>query len=133
MSLELVNSGLQSIAANGKLNLGTVNIRRCDGSVSYNGSDAITFQRNGVYMVLSKVDATSTVAAQTLNYALSYNGTVSTIASASAVTTDIGDTFTLVVPKMINICNSPLTVSLVNSGVDTTEYQNLIIDIYKVS
>lgn len=133
MSLELVNSGLQSVAANGKLSLGTVNIRRCDGSVFYNGSDAITFQRNGVYMVLSKVDATSTVAAQTLNYALSYNGTVSTIASASTVAADIGDTFTLVVPKMINICNSPLTVSLVNSGVDTTEYQNLIIDIYKVS
>lgn len=133
MSLELVNSTLQSIAVNGKLNLGNVNIRRCDGSVSYNGTDAITFQRNGIYMILSKVDATATVADQILNYSLAYNGTVSTIASAEAVAAAIGDTFTLVVPKMIKICNAPLTITLVNNGLATTEYQNLIIDIWKES
>ena len=131
MSLELVNSTIQNVASGGKLNLGTVNIRKCDGSVVYNGTDTLTFQRNGIYMILSKVDATATVATQTLEYALSYNGTVSTIASASALATDIGDTFTLVVPKMIKICNAPLTINLVNSGVDTTNYQNVIIDIWK--
>lgn len=133
MSIEIINSSSQTVASNGKLALGTVNIRKCDGSVCYNGSDAITFQRNGIYMMLSKVDAISTVAAQTVSYALSYNGTVSSVANSSAVLADIGDTATLVVPKMIKICNSPLTISLVNDGLDSTIYNNLIIDIWKES
>ena len=69
--------------------------------------------------------------AQTLEYALSYNGTVSTIASASAAVTDVGDTVTLVIPKMIKICNAPLVLTLVNSGTELTTYENLIIDIWK--
>jgi hypothetical protein len=131
MSLELVNSSTQSVTSGSKLNLGNVNIRRCDGSVVYNGTDSLTFQKNGIYMVMSKVDATATETAQTLKYALAYNGTVSTIASASAVVADIGDTVTLVVPKMIKICNAPLVLTLVNSGTDLTTYENLIIDIWK--
>ena len=131
MSLELVNSSTQSVTSGSKLNLGNVNIRRCDGSVVYNGTDSLTFQKNGIYMVMSKVDATATETAQTLVYALAYNGTVSTIASATAVVTDIGDTATLVVPKMIKICNAPLVLTLVNSGTELTTYENIIIDIWK--
>ena len=37
-------------------------------------------------------------------YAIGYNGTTSTVASASAVTAAIGDTITLTIPKLVRIC-----------------------------
>ena len=132
MSLELINSASQSVISGGKLALGSVNIRKCDGSVVYNGTDTLNFLKNGTYMLLTKVDATATTATQLMKYSISYNGTVSQIASASAIGTDIGDTETLVIPKMVKICNEPLSITFVNSGADTTTYQNLIIDIWKV-
>lgn len=131
MSIEIINSSSQTVAANGQLALGQINIRRCDGSVVYNGSNSITFRDNGIYQVIVKVDATATTAAQTLKVALAYNGTVSTVASASSTTTDAGDVRTLVIPKKIRICGNPLTITLVNSDTVSTIYQNLIIDIVK--
>ena len=127
--LELVNSSVQIVDSNEKINLGTVNIKHCDGSVFYNGTDTLEFRKNGIYQILVKANAISTVADQVVEYALAYNGTVSTIAQAEAPTVDIGSIVTLTIPKAIKICNAPLAITLVNSGADTTNYQGIIIDI----
>jgi hypothetical protein len=127
--LELVNSSVQVVASGAKINLGSVNIKHCDGSVVYNGTDTLEFRRNGIYQVLVKANVISTVANQVVEYALAYNGTVSNIANAEATAVDIGSVFTLTIPKAIKICNAPLTITLVNSGADTTNYQGIIVDI----
>lgn len=132
MSIEIINSTSQTIESAGKLSLGNINIRRCDGSVVFNGTDSITFRGNGIYQVFVKVDATSTVASQTLKIAISYDNTTSSIASASASTGDTaGETHSLTIPKKIKICGSSLVINLVNSGSSSTIYENLIIDIVK--
>jgi hypothetical protein len=56
-------------------------------------------------------------------------GTGSNFANAEATAVDIGAVFTLTIPKAIKICNAPLTITLVNSGADTTNYQGIIVDI----
>lgn len=130
MILELVNSNTQTVASGNKLNLGAINIKECsNGSVVYNGTDTITFRQNGIYQVITKVNAISTVATQLLEYAIDYDGTVSNIANAGAYAVDTDQLYTLVIPKKIKICNAPLSISLVNSGTDTTDYQGLIVDI----
>ena len=131
--IELINSTSQTIASGGKLALGVVNFKLCAGAFSYNSTDTITLVQAGVYQILIKVDLTGTVATQNVGYAIAYNGTTSTIASASAVTTAIGDTITLGIPKLVKVCNTPMALNLVNSGVDTTTYNNIIFDIVKVA
>lgn len=130
MILELVNSNTQTVTSGSKINLGTINIRDFNnGSIVYNGTDTITFRQNGIYQIITKVNAISTVATQLLEYAISYDGTVSNIANAGAYAVDTDQLYTLVIPKKIKICNAPLSISLVNSGDETTDYQGLIIDI----
>jgi hypothetical protein len=128
--LELVNSSTQTILTGGTLNLGSVNIRQCD-CVAYNGTNTIEFKRNGIYQVFVKVDATASVADQLVSVALAYNNTVSQIASAKANLVNADDVISLTIPKMIKICNAPLTLTVVNSGADTTDYSNIIVDIVK--
>lgn len=130
MSLELVNSSVQTVTAGGTLNLGNVNIRQCD-CVVYNGTNSLEFKRNGIYQVLVKADVTASVADQLVSLGLAYNNTISTIASASANLVNADDVITLTIPKMIKICNAPLTLTVVNTGADTTDYSNIIVDINK--
>ena len=132
MSIEIINSTLQTIASGGKLALGSINIHKCDGSVVYNGIDTINFRGNGIYQIMVKVDGISSTADQLLKVAIAYNGTTSSIASASAYADATDLTYTLVIPKMIKICGNPLAITLVNSGATSTFYQNLIIDIVRV-
>ena len=131
--IELINSTSQTIASGGKLALGVVNFKLCAGAFSYNSTDTITLVQSGVYQILVKADVTGTTATQSVGYAIGYNGTTSTIASAKAVTADIGDTITLTIPKLVRICNTPIALTLVNSGADSTTYNNIIIDIVKVA
>lgn len=129
MILELVNSSTQTVTSGSNLNLGSVNIKRCDGSVVYNGTDTLTFRKNGIYQIITKVNAISTVANQLVEYSIAYNGVVSNIANAGAYAVGIDQLYTLTIPKLIKICNAPLNITLVNSGTDTTDYQGIIVDI----
>lgn len=131
-NIELINSASQTVTSGGRLNLGTVNIRTCFGAFNYNNIDTITLVQPGTYQLLVKSDLTATAAAQIVEYSVVYNGTVSSIASATAELTAIGDTITLTVPKLIKICSEPISLTIVNSGLADTEYSNLIVDIVKV-
>ena len=50
--IELINSVSQTVASNGKLVLGNVNIKYCNGAFSYNGTDALTLVQPGVYLII---------------------------------------------------------------------------------
>ena len=131
--IELINSTSQTVASGAKLNLGVVNFKLCAGAFSYNGTDTITLVQPGVYQILVKNDLTGTTATQVVSYAIAHNGTTSSVASATAVTADIGDTITLTIPKLVKICNTPIALTLVNSGAESTTYNNIILDIVKVA
>ena len=131
--IELINSVSQTVASGGKLTLGNVNIKYCNGAFSYNGVDTLTLVHPGTYQLLVKIDLTGTVAGQLVSYAISHDGLVSTIVNASDVVAATTDITTLVIPKMVKICNSPIEISIVNNGTDSTIYTNLIIDIVKVA
>lgn len=132
-SIELINSASQTIASGGKIALGNVNIKNCHGAFSYNGTDTITLVQSGIYQVIIKSNVVSTVADQTVGYAIAYNGTVSTIANTGAVITDVGGVSTLTLAKQVKICgNNPISLTLVNSGTASTTYQNVIVDIFRM-
>lgn len=133
-NIELINSTSQTVASGGTLNLGNVNIKTCFGAFSYNGTNTITLVQNGTYQIIVKTNAISTVANQTVGFALAYNGTISTIANAGSVVATIGDVSTLTIPKMVKICDgNTISITIVNSGSASTTYQNLIVDIIKVA
>lgn len=132
-SIEIINSASQTVASGGKIALGNVNIKNCYGAFNYNKVDTITLVQSGIYQVIIKANVVSTVANQTVGYAISYNGTVSTIANTGAVITDVGNVVTLTLPKQVKICgNNPMSLTLVNSGEDSTTYQNVIVDIIRL-
>lgn len=131
--IELINSVSQTVASNGKLVLGNVNIKYCNGAFSYNGTDTLTLVQPGVYQIIVKADLIGTVADQVVSYAISHNSVVSSVASATDVTAAIGDATTLTIPKMVKICNTPISISLVNNGADSTTYNNIIVDVVKVA
>ena len=131
--IELINSVSQTVASNGKLVLGNVNIKYCNGAFSYNGTDTLTLVQPGVYQIIVKADLIGRVADQVVSYAISHNSVVSSVASATDVTAAIGDATTLTIPKMVKICNTPISISLVNNGADSTTYNNIIVDVVKVA
>lgn len=132
-SIEIINSTSQTIASGGKIALGNVNIKNCHGAFSYNGIDTITLVQPGIYQIIIKANVISTVATQTVGYAISYSGTTSNIANTGAVVADIGGVVTLTLPKQVKICgNNTMSLSLVNSGADSTTYQNVIVDIIRM-
>lgn len=131
--IELINAVSQTVASGNKIALGNVNIKLCNGAFSYNGTDTLTLVQPGVYQIIVKADLTGTVATQVVSYAIGYNGTVSSVASATDVTAAIGDTTTLTIPKLVKICNAPISITLVNDGADSTTYNNIILDVVKVA
>ena len=131
--IELINAVSQTVTSGNKIALGNVNIKLCNGAFSYNGTDTLTLVQPGVYQIIVKADLIGTVATQVVSYAIGYNGTVSSVASATSVTAEIGDTITLSIPKLVKICNAPISITLVNDGVDSTTYNNIILDVVKVA
>ena len=131
--MEIVNSTAQTITSGGKIALGNVNIRCGQGDGVYNNVDTITLNKNGIYQIIIKSVMASTVAGQSVGFALAYGGTVSTVANTSETVADAGDSATLTLPKLVKICGNPITLTLVNSGSASTIYNNVVVDIVKVA
>lgn len=131
--IELINAVSQTVTSGNKIALGNVNIKLCNGAFSYNGTDTLTLVQPGVYQIIVKADLIGTVADQVVSYAITHNGIVSSVASATDVTAAIGDATTLTIPKMVKICNAPISITLVNNGADSTTYNNIIVDVVKVA
>lgn len=132
--LETVNINEQTVAPNGVLNLGTVKHRVCYGAFSFDNSNAITLAQPGWYFISVKADVTSTAATQAMTLALFGNGVLVPETETNAFATVAGESSNVSFTKIARVCvDSPIVLTLVNTGTAATIYDDVIVDILKVN
>jgi hypothetical protein len=132
--LELTNNVSQTIASGSPIILG--NISRRVGCFSDYSAPAtiVTIRESGYYDIIIKANAEATAAAQVLELTLFADGVAVPETLSTHVGTAIGDVETLNINKIIRIFGcSDVTLSLINTGVTDTIYNNIVVDIKKVA
>lgn len=132
--LEIVNANEQTITPNGVLNLGIVKHKVCYGAYSFNNSNAITLIQPGWYLISVKADLTSTAEAQAMTLALFGNGVLVPETETNVFATTADETTNVSFTKIARVCvDSPITLTLVNTGTVDTIYDDVIVDVVKVN
>lgn len=131
--IETINTAAQTaVAPLNKLNLGNIDKSVCQCAYEYNGMDTITIKQNGYYLVLFKVDATSTAATQQIQVSATGNGSTSNV-EATAYAATSGLTQTLSFFKIMKVCGTQLAVSFINSSDAAATFSNLVVSVVKIA
>lgn len=132
--IELTNNVAQTILTGAPIVLGNIS-RRIGLFTDYSSpATTLTIRECGYYEITLKVNATATVATQPMEITMYIDGTAQPETLATHVGTAIGDVETLNTHKKIRVfACSTATISFVNTSADDVTYDNLILDIKKVS
>jgi hypothetical protein len=131
--IEVTNNVAQTVSAGDPLVLGNIS-RRVGLFTDYSAPGTIlTIRECGYYDIVFKVNAEGTAAAQVVQVTIYVDGVAIPETLASHVATAVGDSETLNTNKIIRVfACSDATISVVNTGVTDTVYNNIVLDVVKV-